>query len=224
MNTEEIILFCNAVLFDLDGVLIDSTECIERHWEEWAEKHQLDLATILQFAHGVRTIETIRRVAPHLDAEQEAAEFTAHEIQDTEGVVAIPGSINLLSGLDWGKWVIVTSGGYDLVQARLGKAALPKPKHVITGDDVAQGKPSPEPYLLGASKLGVAVDECVVFEDAPNGVKAGNAAGMKVIGITSTHSANELLKAGADFLVENLHSIHIEKTEQQPFFKITLTT
>lgn len=224
MNTEEIILFCNAVLFDLDGVLIDSTECIERHWEEWAEIHQLDLTTILQFAHGVRTIETIRRVAPYLDAEQEAAEFTAHEIQDTEGVVAIPGSTNLLSGLDLGKWAIVTSGGYELVQARLGKANLPKPMHIITGDDVAQGKPSPEPYLLAASKLGVEVDECVVFEDSPIGVKAGKAAGMQVIGITSTHSVNKLLKVGADYLAKNLHSIYIEKTERQPFFKITLTT
>lgn len=224
MNTEEIILFCNAVLFDLDGVLIDSTECIERHWEEWAEIHQLDLTTILQFAHGVRTIETIRRVAPYLDVEQEAAEFTAHEIQDTEGVVAIPGSTNLLSRLDLGKWAIVTSGGYELVQARLGKANLPKPMHIITGDDVVQGKPSPEPYLLAASKLGVEMDECVVFEDSPIGVKAGKAAGMQVIGITSTHSANELLKVGADYLAKNLHSIYIEKTERQPFFKITLTT
>ena len=215
---------CGGILIDLDGVLLDSTACIERHWQEWAEKHKLDLKTVLVNAHGVRTIETIQRVAPHLDAEKEAAEFTAHEILDTEGVTVIPGAKELLAGLEIDKWAIVTSCGFDLVQARLKKAGLPMPKHIITSDDVTQGKPSPQPYLLGAKKLNLAVEQCVVIEDAPIGVRAGKAARMLVIGIASTHPKDELDKAGVDFLVESLMDIHISQNDQTHSLKIILTT
>ena len=224
MINKQIIIDCGAILFDLDGVLLDSTECIERHWQEWVEKHALDLKNVLQNAHGVRTIETILLVAPHLDAEQEAAEFTANEILDTEGVVPIPGAKGLISKLDADSWAIVTSGGYDLVQARLKKAGIPMPKFIVTGDDVSQGKPSPIPYLTGASMLGVNAEDCVVIEDAPIGVKAGKAAGMRVIGIASTHSKIELLDAGVDFPVENLKDIHIFEIGQNQSIKIVITT
>ena len=220
----KIIIDCGAILFDLDGVLLDSTNCIKRHWQEWAEKHELDLKTVLVNAHGVRTIETIQRVAPNLDAEKEAAEFTAHEIIDTEGVDIIPGAKELLAELEIDKWAVVTSGGFDLVQARLKKAGLPMLKHIITSDDVTQGKPSPQPYLLGAKKLNLAVEQCVVIEDAPIGVRAGKAAGMRVIGIASTHPKDELEQAGADFLVESLMDIHISINDQTHSLKITLTT
>ena len=224
MNSKEIILQTKAILFDLDGVLLDSTDCIERHWEEWAKHHKLDLTTVLQNAHGVRTIETIQIVAPYLDADKEASAFTTNEILDTEGVVVISGAQELLAQLDIDKWAIVTSGGYELVQARLEKAGLPMPKHIITGDDVSHGKPSPEPYLVGASKLGLSVDECVVIEDAPIGIKAGKAAGLRVIGITSTHSMDELSQAGADFLVESINHIRIINNKQKDTFNISLTT
>lgn len=224
VESKEININCKGILFDLDGVLLDSTNCIERHWEEWAGRHQLDLATVLQNAHGVRTIETIQRVAPHLNAEKEASAFTSHEILDTEGVIGITGAHKLLTQLENDRWAIVTSGGYDLVLARLNKAGLPIAKHIVTGDDVTQGKPSAEPYLLGASKLGLAVNDCVVIEDAPIGVEAGKAAGMRVIGITSTHSFHELTQAGADFLVENLNHIQISNFKQTDTLLITLTT
>lgn len=215
---------CQAILFDLDGVLLDSTSCIERHWQEWAEKHGLDLKKVLQNAHGVRTIETIRIAAPHLDAEREAAQFTANEILDTEGVVAIPGAKELMSELHPDTWAIVTSGGFDLVQARLKKAGIPMPKFIVTGDDVSQGKPSPQPYLTGARKLGVAIEQCVVIEDAPIGVKAGKAAGMQVIGIASTHSKFELMGAGVDFLIENLKDIQIVENRQNQSIEMNITT
>jgi sugar-phosphatase len=224
MTDKKITLTCHAILFDLDGVLLDSTSCIERHWQKWADKHGLDLKKVLQNAHGVRTIETIKIVAPHLDAKNEAAEFTANEILDTEGVVAIPGAKELMEHLPTGKWAIVTSGGFELVQARLKKADLPMPKYIISADDVTQGKPSPQPYLMGANKLGIPVDQCVVVEDAPIGVRSGKAAGMCVIGIASTHPDKELLDVGVDFLVENLLKIQISENAQSQSIIIKLKT
>lgn len=224
VSNEEINIQCKAILFDLDGVLLDSTSCIERHWQEWAEKHEIDLNLVLKNAHGVRTIETIRKVAPLLDIEKEAAEFTANEILDTEGVVAIPGAKALMEHLPPEKWAIVTSGGFDLVKARLKKAGLPMPEFIVTGDDVSQGKPSPIPYLTGAKKLGVSVENCVVIEDAPIGVKAGKAAGMRVIGIASTHPLKELLDAGVDFLVGSLAKIQISENGLNQSINIELTT
>ncbi len=213
---------CEAILFDLDGVLIDSTSCIERHWQEWSQTNNIDLGLILQNAHGVRTIETMQIVAPHLDSEKEAAKFTANEIIDTEGVVAIPGARKLIDQIPEDQWTIVTSGSYDLVQARLLKAGLPMPKAIITADDVTQGKPSPEPYLKGAQKIGVPIDQCCIVEDAPIGVKAGKSAGAKVIGILSTHSKEELLAAGADYMVESLDQIQMEIVDPRRLITIRL--
>ena len=209
-----------AILFDLDGVLIDSTSCIERHWQEWSQKHDIDLVKILQNAHGVRTIETMKIVAPHLNIEKEAAQFTANEILDTEGVVAIPGSKALIDQIPINQWTIVTSGSYDLVQARLKKSGLPMPKAIVTADSVSQGKPSPEPYLMGAKKLDTSIDECCVVEDAPIGIRAGKNAGALVIGVLSTHSREELLGAGADYLIDNLGQIKIIFDKEYPLITI----
>jgi sugar-phosphatase len=185
-------LMCAAVLFDLDGVLIDSTGCIRRHWEEWTRRHGLDMESLMRVAHGLRTIETMRHVAPHLDVEQEAKRFEMIEVADTEGVVKIEGSSQILESLPRQVWAIVTSGGQELAQARLLQAGLPIPDTLISGDMVEQGKPAPEPYLLGAKLMGVAVEDCVVVEDSPAGIVAAKAAGMQVIGIASTHSRQEL--------------------------------
>lgn len=217
------VISCKAILFDLDGVLIDSTSCIERHWQEWAQKHDIDLVKILQNAHGVRTIETMKIVAPHLDIEKEAAQFTANEILDTEGVVAIPGAKSLIDQIPTDQWTIVTSGSYDLVQARLKKSRLPMPKAIVTADAVSQGKPSPEPYLMGAKNLGISIDECCVIEDAPIGVRAGKNAGAVVIGVLSTHSREELLGVGADYLIDNLGQIKIIFDKEYPLITIHLS-
>lgn len=224
MTNKLIHINCDAILFDLDEVLIDSTSCIERHWQEWAQKHDIDISKVLEHAHGVRTIETIQIVAPHLDAEKEASSFTAHEILDTADVVAITGAKELVNQLPSERWAIVTSGGYKLVLARLGSAGLAIPKFMVTAEDVIHGKPSPEPYLTAADKLGLSQDRCIVVEDAPIGVKAGKASGMKVIGITTTHTSNELKAAGADFLVECLENINIRPDESGLQIKIELNT
>jgi len=185
-------LECDAVLFDLDGVLIDSTTCITRHWREWAQQHGLDVAAVMQVAHGMRTVETMRLVAPHLAAEEEAERFTAVEVVDTEGVIAIEGASQLLSGLPAEVWAVVTSASKELAVARLRRAGLPVPPTLVTADDVRQGKPAPEPYLVAAKRMGVAAERCVVVEDAPAGIEAALAAGMQVIAMTTTHSREEL--------------------------------
>jgi sugar-phosphatase len=205
-------LECDAILFDLDGVLIDSSSCITRHWEEWARQHGLEMAAVMQVAHGLRTVETMRLLAPHLDAEKEAERFTATEVVDTDGVVPIEGALPLLEGLPNGTWAVVTSGSRDLAMARLRRAGLPIPQALVSGDDVTQGKPAPEPYLMGAKRLGKAVERCVVIEDAPAGIEAARAAGMRVIGMTTTHSREELECAA---VVDRLSAVRILVGEGQ---------
>ena len=197
---------CDAILFDLDGVLVDSTSCITRHWEGWARGHGLETAAVMQVAHGFRTVETIRLVAPHLDAEKEAERITAIEVADTEGVEAIEGALSLLEGLPEGAWAIVTSGSQELARARLRRAGLPAPQTIVSGDDVSLGKPAPEPYLAGANRLGKAAEDIVVIEDAPAGIESARAAGMRVIGITTTHPREELACAA---VVDRLSDLHV---------------
>jgi sugar-phosphatase len=197
-------LACDALLFDLDGVLIDSSAAIVRNWRAWGDRHGIDIAQITQVMHGVRSVETIRLVAPHLDAEQEAAWLTAREVADTDGVVPMAGARQLLEGLPTNNWTIVTSGNSDLARARLNAAGLPIPAQIVTADDVTQGKPAPEPYLLGAARLGIAPERCIVVEDAPAGIQAGRSASMFVLGIASTHAAEDVLAAGATVVVDRL--------------------
>ena len=206
------ILACDAILFDLDGVLIDSSACITRNWAAWAAPHGIDVADIMKVAHGVRSVETIRQVAPHLDAETEAARLTALEVADTDGVVAMPGAHALLASLPDGAWTIVTSGNRDLAAARLAAVGLPIPAQMVTADDVTQGKPAPEPYLLGAQRLGVAPGRCLVVEDAPAGIQAGRSAGIRVLGVASTHTRAELLANGVTAVAERLADLAVDNT------------
>ena len=220
---------CDAILFDLDGVLIDSTTCIIRHWQKWAEKHGFDLNKIMQVAHGRPTIEVMRLVAPHLSVEEEARRFQAAEALDTEGVDKIAGAARLLNLLPPDTWAIVTSGTRDVATTRLKHAGLPIPTILITADDVTRGKPSPEPYLLAAKQLGIAPDRCVVVEDSPAGISAAHAAGMCAIAMTTTHTPQEL--ANADAIAEHLSNIQITEnshrhrlTIQVEFFDSTIPT
>src|SRR6185437_12514264 len=161
------ILICQAVLFDLDGVLVDSTPAVARVWGKWALAHGLQPETIIARAHGRRSIETIRDVAPDMDAEQENLRVEQMEIDDKDGVTALPGAVQLLGSLPQDRFAIVTSATRALAMARVAYAGLPLPKHVVSADDVVDGKPSPEPYLKGAELLGFAPHDCVVLEDAP---------------------------------------------------------
>lgn len=188
---------CQAVLFDLDGVLVDSTLAVERVWRRWAAVHKVDPELVMENAHGRRSIETIRIVAPELDAERENLTVENMEIRERDGIVAIHGAAELLSSLPPNRFTIVTSATTALASARLRYAGLPVPERMITADDVVEGKPSPEPYLKGAALLGFAPKDCLVFEDTPAGVEAGKAAGMRVIALMSTYAATDLKRADA---------------------------
>ena len=198
---------CSAVIFDLDGVLVDSTACIEHHWRLWAAKYELDLEKILAIDHGRRPIETIRLIAPHLNAAEEAAQLEAAEAFDTNGVVKIKGAAQLLHLLPPHLWGIATSATKDTATTRINHTDLPMPKVLVTANDITRGKPDPEAYLLAAKRLGVAPKDCVVVEDAPVGITAALDAGMRVIAVMSTHSATEL--TSADIVVKCLGDIQI---------------
>ena len=162
---------CTAILFDLDGVLVDSTRSVERQWRIWSRELGLDEEKAMTVAHGVRAIEVIRKVAPHLDAEKELRKLESREAADYDGVTVMPGAIDLVRAIPRERWCVVTSGTRHLAVARLRLAGIPAPNIMITADDVARGKPDPEPYLKGAELLGVNPAECLVIEDAPAGIR-----------------------------------------------------
>ena len=189
--------FCSAILFDLDGVLADSTRTVDREWREWAARKGVDGDAIMAIAHGVRTVEVIKRVAPHLDADAEASEIENHEAHDQQGVVVMPGAAELVRSVPEGRWGVVTSGSRLLATNRLRYCGLPVPEVLVTSDDVAHGKPHPEPYLKGAGWLGFSPADCLVIEDAPAGIESALAAGTKVVGIASTYGMDALQQANA---------------------------
>jgi mannitol-1-/sugar-/sorbitol-6-phosphatase len=198
---------CSAILFDLDGVLVDSTRSVDRFWRLWAEDNGLDPDAAVNVAHGRRTIETLRILVPHVHAETEAVRLEKLEAHSTEGVTVMPGAAELVSSLPRDRWCVVTSGTRYLATRRLAAGNLPVPDVLVTADDVTDGKPHPEPYLKGAELLGIDPNQCLVIEDAPAGIQAGHAAGMKVIGLASTYRAEEL--SDADAVVATLADLQV---------------
>jgi sugar-phosphatase len=188
-------LECDGVLFDLDGVLVDSARVVVRTWHTWARTKGLDAERFMEIAHGRRPAETIRLIAPDLDAEAEAAELERLEVNDTDGILQIEGALELLRSLPEGSWTVVTSGSRALASGRMRHVGLPLPERFVTADDVSSGKPHPEAYLKGAEILGASPETCVVIEDAPAGVQSAKAAGMRVVAVATTHRAEDLHEA-----------------------------
>src|SRR5208282_3782510 len=177
-NVDEMIAIrCSALLFDLDGVLIDSTPAVARVWSRWAAEHGLDPETVVRVAHGRPSRTTIRELLPNADVDREDREVERREMEDLDGVVLLPGARELLNVLPPERWTIATSCTRPLAEVRLRAAGLPIPKTLTTSSDVKIGKPDPEPYLKAAAKLGFAASDCIVVEDAPAGVRAGKDAG-----------------------------------------------
>ena len=177
-----------AFLFDMDGTVLNSIAAAERIWTIWALHHGVDVDTFLPTIHGVRAIDTINRLAlPGVDAEAEAAWITEAEIEDVEGIVEVSGAASFLKSLPANQWAIVTSAPRALALRRMAAAGIPEPGVMITAEDVSAGKPDPAGYRLAASRLGVEPTECLIFEDAAVGIRAGEAAGGLVMVITATH-------------------------------------
>jgi sugar-phosphatase len=201
-----------GVLFDMDGVLVDSTAAVARVWSVWARKYGLDPETVVKIAHGRPSISTIREILPRADHEAEDREVERMEIEDVEGIVALPGAAELLRALPTSRYAIVTSATRPLAEVRLRAAGLPVPENLVTARDAKRGKPYPDPYLMGAQLLGVPPMECVVIEDAPSGIRAGKAAGARVVALRTTASDAELQGAGADWVVDDCAELFVETT------------
>ena len=198
---------CAALLFDLDGVLINSTPAVARVWRRWALEHGFNPDEVVARAHGRPSLATIREYLPNADHHLENREVERREIEDLEGVVPLPGALDLLASLPADRWTIVTSCTRPLAEVRIKAAGLPLPRKMITSNDIQHGKPNPEPYLRGASVLGFPAQECVVLEDVPAGVRAGKSAGARVIAFTTTVESSALGEAGADWILKNCGDI-----------------
>src|SRR3981189_147192 len=202
-------LRCRGVLFDMDGVLVDSTAAVARVWTVWARKHGLDPGTVVKMAHGRPSISTIRELLPRTDQDAEDREVERMEIEDVEGIAALPGAAELLRALPANRYAIVTSATRRLAEVRLRAAGLPVPENLVTARDAKRGKPHPDPYLMGAQLLGARPLECVVIEDAPSGIRAGKAAGARVVALRTTASDAELQEAGADWVGDDCAELFV---------------
>jgi mannitol-1-/sugar-/sorbitol-6-phosphatase len=194
-----------AVLFDLDGVLVESRDATERVWMRWASANGIGEEELRPAMHGVRSVEVVRSLRPGLDAEAEAALIEGTQAGDVAGVRAIPGAAEALATLRLDRIAVVTSATRPLAAARLRAAGLEPPPVMVTAEDVSRGKPDPEGYLAAAERLGVKPEEAVVVEDAPPGLEAGRAAGAATVGVTSTHAAAEL--TAADVVISTLEEL-----------------
>jgi sugar-phosphatase len=176
-------LECEAVLFDLDGVLVDSLGAAERILREWAASRGVDGDRAVELSHGRRDVDLVALLAPHLDVQAEVAWIVGREERAVAGITAMPGAFDLLGVLPPGQWAVVTSGARAVARGRIAAAGLPEPARLVAAEDVHRGKPDPQPYLRGAELLGVAPERCVVIEDAMSGVRAARAAGMACVGV-----------------------------------------
>lgn len=193
---------CSAILFDMDGVLLNSTPAVARVWRQWAIERGFDPKEVVHKAHGRPSLTTIREYLPHADHAAENREVERREIADLDGVVALPGAAELLRSLPADRWAIVTSCTRPLAEVRLKAAGLPRPACFVTSNDIKNGKPAPDPYLKGAEKLGFASRDCLVVEDVPAGIQSGKTAGCRVAALSTTVGAAELTKAGADWVLK----------------------
>ncbi len=203
---------CRGVLFDLDGVLVDSTPAVARVWAGWAHEHGFNPDEVVKKAHGRPSITTIRELLPHADHAAEDREVERREIADVEGVIPLPGAMEFLKALPLERWTIVTSCTRALAHVRIGAARLPQPRHLVTSTDVKHGKPDPEPCLKGAQILGVPAGECIVIEDAPAGIRAGRAAGARVLALRTTASDAELQQARADWILDDCAGLFLDSS------------
>jgi mannitol-1-/sugar-/sorbitol-6-phosphatase len=208
------LIHCNAILFDMDGVLVDSTPAVARVWTGWALEHGLVPEEVVRQAHGRPSLATIRELLPDGDHLAENRKVERREIEDIEDVVALPGALGLLQAIPQSLWTIVTSATRPLAEVRLRAAGLPVPRHLVTASDLQRGKPFPDPYLKGAEMLSIAPSKCIVVEDASSGVRSGKAAGARVLALCTTAKESELLNAGADWIAGDLTAISLQNALQ----------
>ena len=195
-----------ALLFDMDGVLVDSTKHVDFVWRQWARENGVDEDEVMAIAHGRRSLEVLEVVAPHLATPEEVVALERRESEGVADIEILPGALSLLSSLPAWSWAVVTSAGEEIARNRLRDVGLPEPPVLVSGDDIERGKPNPDPYLAAAETMGVPPDSCIVFEDAPSGIEAAKRAGMTVIGLATTFPP-EVIDA-ADAIARDLTHVH----------------
>ncbi|WP_429172642.1 HAD-IA family hydrolase [Aeromonas salmonicida] len=199
-----------ALLLDMDGTLVHSTDEVETVWRLWCRRHQLAPEPVLAMCHGLRSREVIRALAPQLDMAQEVALLDELEIHHTGRGEAIMGSRALLTRLPAERWALVTSASQRVARHRLESAGLPLPTLLVAAEDVVHGKPDPEPYLLGAERLGVAPANCLVFEDAPAGIQSALRAGCAVVQV----GGKRLLDPAVIAVIQDWRQVSVEEDEK----------
>ncbi len=199
-----------GVLFDLDGVLVDSTPAVARCWSRWSLLHGFVAEDVVRRAHGRPSLVTLRELLPNADHQAEDRQMERWEIEDTDGVIPLPGVLSLLHALPLERWAIVTSCTRPLAEVRIRVAGLPWPKHLVTSADVQRFKPDPDPYIEGAKLLKLPPADCLVVEDAPAGIRSGKAAGASVLALRTTEVDPLLSSAGADWIVNDLASVRLD--------------
>lgn len=204
-------LECKGVLFDMDGVLLDSTAAVARVWRQWAREHGFDPEHVAHIAQGRPSLTTIRELLPNADHDAENRIVERREMEDLEGVVACPGARDLLASLPLDRWALVTSSTCPLAEVRLRAGELPVPQRMVTGDDIERGKPHPEPFLKGAAILGIPPQDCLVIEDTAAGIRSGKAAGCRVLAFRTTMSDAVLQAAQPDWIVDNCARIRLDE-------------
>lgn len=220
---DSMLLTARAMLFDLDGVVVDSTPAITRVWTQWAIAYGFEPEKTVREAHGRPSIESLRDLLPDADHEALNREMEQREIEDLEGVVALPGALALLGSLPADRWAIVTSCTRALAEVRIRAAGLPVPSILVTSSETSKGKPHPEPYLAAAKALGFEPAACLVVEDVPAGIRSGKAAGARVIALRTTAPDADLRAAGADWLVDDCASIAVTNNATAGMLQIKLS-
>jgi sugar-phosphatase len=202
-----------GLLFDNDGVIVSSIGSVNRCWRKWAQHYGVPVAEDFQIEHGTRAVEVMQKLVPGINVVEGLKLIEDMELEDVADLTVLPGVKALLESLPMDRWAIVSSATYRLLVGRLKVAELPIPERIISGDHVVNGKPHPEPYIKGAELINADPKDCIVIEDAPSGVRAGKAAGCRVLGVLGTHSADELRAAGVEWVVETLEHVKAEVIE-----------
>lgn len=213
-----------GILFDLDGVLVDSTPAVARCWSRWAVQFGFNADEVVRQAHGRPSIMTLRELIPNGNYQEENRKMEQWEIEDTDGVVPLPGVMELLRALPANQWAIVTSCTRPLAEVRIQVAGLPWPKKLVTSADVQRFKPEPDPYLKGAELLGLSPTDCVVVEDAPAGIKAGRSARSRVLALRTTEVDEFLKDAGATWIVNDLSRVTLQPFATGQTLDLSLAT